>query len=268
MPQKLQQVLIGCILIGTFVYFATEVFTTSYSTPSKKKAEVNSPTPEPTESSSECLGPYLNVNEGATWNYTITSSEASSDKKIPTPKSDTAKIAVSLTKKEPGRLTFTTTDAATTQTSSTHVTCRMSGLYGLPIFSPIESIDLIPQGLVEEIFSQVLFIPNRRVYKGTAWTSTINIASFLPIKMDSTPLGLAFNVQAEEVRNIQGKKYGAVQIQSSTDSKSPIDLGSLFDATYTLGENVGLIEAHIRIKVPTKGSYAVKISLQKFSNPL
>ena len=266
MSERLQQVCIGLILVGTFIYFASDVFHKSYTSPAQKKSEAPAPSPAPTEAPSECFGPYVNVNVGATWKYVVVSSEESTDNKKPN--TEQSNISISLTKKELGLLTFATTNSSTKTTSYTVLTCKISGIYGLPILSALETIEFIPKDLVEEIFSQVLFIPNRKVYKDYSWTSAINIASLLPIKIQSTPISIAFKVDEEQTKLILGKKYPTVKIVSSSDTKGPVQIGSLFDARYTLGENIGLIDAEIQIKVPTKSRYSVGITLQSFLNPL
>ncbi len=261
MSPKLQNLLIGASLLGIFIYFASDVFKKNYNPPTVPKEKVAIVTPVPTEALAECSGPYINIKEGAVWKYKITTTGTNAE---------TVTISTQLTRKSLGRIEFSTANATTGKKVSTEILCKNSGIYGLPIplFST-KAFDNVPSELISPLTQSVLFIPNKKVYKNKAWSSEIDISSLLPIKTGAYPLAINFNVtKSGEITLPNKKSVQGISISTSSNPQGSIDLSSLFNINYQLGENVGLIDGLITVKIPSKAEVVTKIELISFSSPL
>jgi hypothetical protein len=258
MSEKMLHALIGCGLFAVLLFFTSQVFNKQYAASSKKSTEPI-PTMKPTDIPVECQSPYLNLNEGSKWNYIVTTTTTPSDAKQKKQK-EVQHISTTLTKITTGTMLFSTVNEKTKLSSSSEIICTSSGILGLP-FSFADSF-------FTKIVKEIEFIPSRRTYKNTEWNSTLDIGSFLPIKMQSYPVGLHFRVIEEGESVIQGKKTNTITIQSTSDAKGSIDVSSFVNITYTLGEQVGLTHANITVKVPGKADQSTEVTLRSFLNSL
>lgn len=261
MSPKLQNLLIGASLLGIFMYFASDVFKKNYNPPTVPKEKVAIVTPIPTEALAECSGPYINIKEGAVWKYKIITTST---------ETETVTISTQLTRKSLGRIEFLTTNTTTGEKVSTEILCKNSGVYGLPI--PLFSTNTfgdVPSDLIAPLTQSVLFIPNKKVYKNKAWNSEVDISSFLPIKTGAYPLAINFNVtKSGEITLPNKKSVQSISISTSANPQGSLDLSSLFNINYQLGENIGLIDGLISVKIPSKAEVKTKIELISFSSSL
>ncbi len=261
MSPKLQNLIIGASLLGIFVYFATDVFRKNYNPPVTPKEKVAIVSPIPTEALVECSGPYFDIKEGATWKYKVTTSGD---------KSETTTLSTELLRKSLGKIEFLTNDVSTGKKTTTEILCKNSGLYGLPIpLFPSEALGDVPSELISSLSQNILFIPNKKVYKNKTWSSDIDIGGFLPIKISDYSLALNFKVsESNQILLPSKKSVQGITIQTSTNTQGPIDLSSLVKINYRLGEGSGLIDGAISIKMPSKPEVKTKIELVSFSSPL
>jgi hypothetical protein len=269
MTSKMVNVLIGCVLIGLLIYFTSQVFKNNYASGTTgPKPTVVQNKPEPTMPLSVCDGPYVDVPIGSAWKYTITSITA--DPKTPSKSKTTiSHITTTLLKKEVGKMSFSSIDSTTKEKSTLNMICKSDGIYGLPIPLPSSTISLLPSNLFETMSQQLMFMPNRRVHAQKKWTSTIDISQFIPIKVDSYPIGIIFIVEEEKAMMILSKKdIQTVTIKTSALKEGSIDLGTFLNVSYNLAEKIGLTSGTLQISMPGKGKISTDIKLTGFSSPL
>lgn len=205
-----------------------------------QSSQINAVTATKTDPEIPCANEYFNFQKGTAWKYKLSTGALFT--------STVASNSASL-------VTINTTLPPSKEPTTSTLTCRKSGVYGLPFF-PITSKS-IPQSLVDSI----LLIPNgKELTNGQSWTSTIDLGIQIPFLSSN---GVTIKSTVEKATNQSATIASTLDLGSLPANLSPIGNGKILE--YTLTKGIGISSLKLLVGKDGKTSSGFIVSLAHFS---
>ena len=282
MYRNILNFIISFSIVGLIFVFANDYF---FAPKTERKTAVNlTPTiklmatinPAKIDPLVNCNSKYFNFQKGTSWRYKMYSTIDIKDKDKTAPKNYQYYFTNTVIKASGTSAVIETMfDNDEDEKIQTTLTCKKSGIYGLPLpltgpESPRPSVDKSRELFkLGKIGKNVLFIPaDNKLKPGESWQSIISIETGLPI-LSNLNISIKNKIAGQRVKTTKEKitktildvESKIVDFDLPTNSIK-LPQGNIF--TYSLEENTGVLNYILDFKVEEFGSIASSMELIDF----
>jgi len=214
-----------------------------------------------------CNHTYMALTKGTTWRYSLTSEHIKPSTKSAQlarvkPRIDT--FTNTVVNVATGSATIETVFSSKKKTKTTRLTCRNSGIYGIPF--PLFDLEEITKSQQSSLLSAfvklkpIQFLPNQSVLlNGNKWLTTISPQLSIPFLQNS------FSFTVENTITNNGNSNNELQVDSKIDTSSlPIPIFETQSTIYTLSPKKGPTDLSIKIESSMIGNINIQLKLLGF----
>ncbi len=273
----MQTKILNFIIIFSFAGIVS-LLAKDYFFPSKTANEiVISPTPtvvvieakktQNDEPLAPCTNRYFNFQKGTTWKYRLVSELDANKNKNKIDKT----FVNTIIDTTPTSITIETTYSPEKNTKKTVVTCKQTGVHGMPFPYLEEGLLASSEGQLSLLnnvsFKPTLLLPPQdKLVAGGAWQNPIDLK--LPIPFFDFQISLDNKVINVSEQQLYGMKRSVIDIESKFDTKNlPVDIlkkATDQNISSQFAENIGLIKSDLSLNLGSIAKIKSLLQLLEF----